>query len=147
MWPVANWEIVRVCSQGVSSSSHAWTASWRADERECMTPSMSALARGSAAMIAAVSSGERCIGCSESMYNLKESTCSYLSSSRSSTIASFVIFAGGSASSSYVSVSYAARRILRWTHALGFGARTPQDVKRQLVACLFIVGVCVMSFI
>ena len=71
---------------------------------------------------------------------------SYLSSSRSSTIESFVIFAGGSASSSCgTGQQWRESRQVGLTHALGFGPRTPLDVERELVARLCRVYVCVLS--
>ena len=94
MGPVACCSSMRVCSHAANSSSHAFTSDCRADERECITPVMSDWTCGS---VEASGSSRPLSGWH--FQHLRTVLCSYLSSSRSSTMASFFIFAGGSSSS------------------------------------------------
>ena len=104
---------VSVCSHGTISSSQALTSDWRADESEVMTllvrawicyynqisvsEKMWTMVRRTFTSCKASGTGIPPAG-SHSQH-LMVNVCSYLSSSRSSTIASFFIFIGGSSSS------------------------------------------------
>lgn len=46
MGPETICSMVRVCSHGFISSSHALTSDWRADDMDCITPSMRDLIYG-----------------------------------------------------------------------------------------------------
>jgi hypothetical protein len=149
---VANWVSVSVCSQGSSSSSHARTSSCRAVEGDCKTPSTSAWMRGSARVI--VSTGTSTGSCAAEWKRCRVRMRSYLSSSRSSTIASFVIFAGGSTSPSSLPSYHQSVGLRSWvwgdlTHALigpGLGSWAPLYIERKGVARICIVRMCVVTF-
>ena len=96
IWPVANCSSINVCSQAAISSSQAFTSDCLADERDCMTPSTRFFSWASEG-----ASGSSRPFSGLHFQHLTTVRCSYLSSSRSSAIASLVIFAGGSSSSDY----------------------------------------------
>ena len=89
-----------MCSQAVISSSQALTSDCRAEDMNVIIPSTNT--------VACWDKGEECGGstaspsCGSHFQHRSVVTVSYLSSSRSSTMASFVTFVGGSFPSTYV---------------------------------------------